>query len=144
MPPFGDHAGSAPGPSSRVVPARGSNARIVPARANAISPFTPGFGWAEAPAARTRASAPKATTVRMLCTVTRLPEEPGVLQSRREVVGKLRGDVDRVARDRVGKGEPRRVKELALEAEIGRASCRERVEISVVAVSLKKKKGGGR
>src|SRR4051794_15636122 len=124
MPPFGDHAGSAPGPTSRVVPARGSNARIVPARANAISPFTPGFGWAEAPAARTRASAPRATTVRMLRTVTRLPEEPGVLQRRREVVGKLRRDVDRLARDRVGEGKPRRVKELALEAEVARPAVR--------------------
>src|SRR5258707_6900549 len=38
-------------------------------------------------------------------------------------------------------GEPRDFDDITLEIrEIGRASCRERVEISVVAVSLKKKK----
>src|SRR4051794_28279782 len=120
MPPFGDHAGSAPAPISRVVPARGSNARMVPDRAKAISPFTPGFGCAAAPAARTSAAAPRATMMRMGSTVTRLPEETGALQSRREVAGKLRGDVDRLARHRMGEGKPRRVKELALEAEIAR------------------------
>src|SRR2546422_9880757 len=47
-----------------------------------------------------------------------------------------RRDVERHARvDR------RRAAERGGEGEIGRASCRERVEISVVAVSLKKKEG---
>src|SRR3954462_3770294 len=106
MPPFGDHAGSAPGPISRVVPARGSNATMAPDRANAISPFTPGFGCAAAPAARTSATAPRATTRRMGSTVTGLPEEPGGLQSRREVFRDLRRDVDRLARPRGGKKKP--------------------------------------
>ena len=42
------------------------------------------------------------------------------MQSRREVVGELRRDVDGLARHRMGEGEPRCVKELALETQIAR------------------------
>src|SRR5260370_34723673 len=50
------------------------------------------------------------------------------------------GDDRRVRVARAGAGRDRPVCPRAAASKIGRASCRERVEISVVAVSLKKNK----